>query len=712
MNALQHNATSSIHRRNHQGAWAAAVFSILLSTSSLQAGGQIPGDCNQDGTLDLSDAVCLLDNLFLGNLEPPCTSDTANERLLDVNGKLGLEIGDAVFILSHLFRGGPPAVLGVSCIEITGCPEVCKGTATSADPSEVEVRTAETDGPQRTILWQLAEGPLASVTYEVVDGLAITEGDIILGNAKELSSISTIGKAPPGGGAGSVRTNALSVVYGTKTWPDGIVPYTIVRNAWGNSTNVITERIESAMEHVEEKTNVRFVRRRGEADYVEFRSTNMYCSAAIGHQGGKQHVRLSTGCSRGSVVHELLHTVGVWHEQSRCDRNDFVEILWGNILVGKEGNFRKHCSDGIDLGDYDLNSIMHYGPRSFGKIDPDTNRRLQTIRALNGRTDFGVRTTLSSSDIEGVNWLYPTPANTRGGTVGSRTDTYDWTSGWTQAKPFEVGSERFLFLLKEETGDVHIHRLEVLDVNDPRPIQGHSTVGEKVADYRWSSGWSSVEFYEENLRTFLILLKESTGAVHIHRMNSDGTVGDRTATRAWSRGWTQAKPFEVGSRQYLFLLKAGNGIVHVNSLRNDGTVGPLEQEYQWSSGWTSVDFFETGGETYLFLLKKETGDVHIQKMLAGGAVGPRAYTQDWSSGWTSARTYVVDGSPYLFLLKERTGQVHVHELLANGQVGPQVWRYHWSAGWSNVEFFELDRQTYLLLLKEQNGVVHLHTMNN
>ena len=99
-----------------------------------------------------------------------------------------------------------------------------------------------------------------------------------------------------------------------------------------------------------------------------------------------------------------------------------------------------------------------------------------------------------------------------------------------------------------------------------------------------------------------------------HTMNSNGTVGSKIDDYDWTSGWTQAKPFTVGSNTYLFLLKEGNGNVHMHCIKPTGLIGPEIESHDWSSGWTSVDFYSVGGNTYLFLLKKSNGIVHIHEM--------------------------------------------------------------------------------------------------
>lgn len=75
----------------------------------------------------------------------------------------------------------------------------------------------------------------------------------------------------------------------------------------------------------------------------------------------------STYLKASSIFFLLGHALGFLHEQSRPDRDNYVEIKFENIQSGKEGNFRKSSSVNSLGTPYDYGSIMHYGARYFSK---------------------------------------------------------------------------------------------------------------------------------------------------------------------------------------------------------------------------------------------------------------------------------------------------------------------------------------------------------
>lgn len=68
------------------------------------------------------------------------------------------------------------------------------------------------------------------------------------------------------------------------------------------------------------------------------------CWSSIGRSGGKQRVSLGKGCERkGIAIHELMHVLGFFHEQSRLDRDKYVTVYWSNVDKGK---MQKLCTEG------------------------------------------------------------------------------------------------------------------------------------------------------------------------------------------------------------------------------------------------------------------------------------------------------------------------------------------------------------------------------
>lgn len=60
------------------------------------------------------------------------------------------------------------------------------------------------------------------------------------------------------------------------------------------------------------------------------------CFSATGRTGGKQILSLGKGCqTKGVVIHELLHALGMLHEHCRFDRNQFIRINANNIKPSK-----------------------------------------------------------------------------------------------------------------------------------------------------------------------------------------------------------------------------------------------------------------------------------------------------------------------------------------------------------------------------------------
>ena len=45
-----------------------------------------------------------------------------------------------------------------------------------------------------------------------------------------------------------------------------------------------------------------------------------------------------------TIAHEFIHAWGFNHEQTRPDRDNYVEIKWGNIMRGTSFNFNKETN--------------------------------------------------------------------------------------------------------------------------------------------------------------------------------------------------------------------------------------------------------------------------------------------------------------------------------------------------------------------------------
>lgn len=264
--------------------------------------------------------------------------------------------------------------------------------------SELAVETAAAD--EMTEVATENPGAVTNVYYagqkipvEEFNGDYVYQGDILI--HKEMASNQEVKLVYE---KGETPVANKSVGRTSARWPNNTVYYAVDSNL-DNKT-----RVYDAIKHWESNTNIEFVERSSESNYVYFVSGSG-CSSYIGMIGGKQNITLSSSCSTGNTIHEIGHAIGLWHEQSRVDRQDYITINYDNIQSGREHNFQTYAQQGFDGNEYtnalDFGSIMMYGSYSF------SSNGQPTIVKKDGSTFNIQRSGLSSGDKTGINNMYP-----------------------------------------------------------------------------------------------------------------------------------------------------------------------------------------------------------------------------------------------------------------------------------------------------------------
>jgi len=125
------------------------------------------------------------------------------------------------------------------------------------------------------------------------------------------------------------------------------------------------------------------------------------CWSWVGRQGGRQELNLQgNGCVyRDIALHEAIHAYGFFHEQSRTDRDNHVQILWQNIPGDVAYNFDIQNSNHFNVG-YDYYSIMHYDQYAFSANGQ------KTIQAWDTGIDVGSRGELTGLDRDKLWRMY------------------------------------------------------------------------------------------------------------------------------------------------------------------------------------------------------------------------------------------------------------------------------------------------------------------
>lgn len=244
-------------------------------------------------------------------------------------------------------------------------------------------------------------GSIGQLRGEAIDRATVSAE---VGEAAEERDFLDINKKIKGLIQGDVvprRQNNRNTITNTLNyWPSTTIPI-----YYGSELSLeAIGSIELARQEYRLRTCLNFVDRSNERDYISFQSFDG-CWSYIGVVGGSQYLSIGSGCENmGIVCHEMMHAIGIWHEQSRPDRDDYVQIEWQNVESGHEHNFNKYDFDTADPRrvPYDYNSVMHYSASGFSvNGNPTIVTRDPAFQTL-----IGQRKTFSKGDTEKINRMY------------------------------------------------------------------------------------------------------------------------------------------------------------------------------------------------------------------------------------------------------------------------------------------------------------------
>lgn len=173
------------------------------------------------------------------------------------------------------------------------------------------------------------------------------------------------------------------------------------------------QSIDNAITQLENVTCLRFVGYTDQKSFVTFINKGDNCLSNIGRAEGENEIELPTDIEGqdclevGSILHEIMHNLGLDHMHLSPERDDFIAINWQNIQENQLENFDiiSHTTNLTDFGlGYDFESLMHYQSKSF-----TTDDELHTMEARSGPEDtarMGNREQLSEGDVARLRAMY------------------------------------------------------------------------------------------------------------------------------------------------------------------------------------------------------------------------------------------------------------------------------------------------------------------
>ncbi|XP_011161457.1 high choriolytic enzyme 1 [Solenopsis invicta] len=147
----------------------------------------------------------------------------------------------------------------------------------------------------------------------------------------------------------------------------------------------------------------------GRRNWVNITAHDRGCYSNVGRNPNGHNIlnlNINDGCFNyiGHAMHEMMHTLGIYHEHSRPDRDKYVQVHYLNIIPEYRHNFNKYNDSFVTTFDYpyDYNSVMHYPTNAFAK-----RRLYKTLEPIpNAQRPIGQRSILTVYDIYKIRNAY------------------------------------------------------------------------------------------------------------------------------------------------------------------------------------------------------------------------------------------------------------------------------------------------------------------
>uniref|UniRef100_A0A0N5A6R1 Metalloendopeptidase n=1 Tax=Parastrongyloides trichosuri TaxID=131310 RepID=A0A0N5A6R1_PARTI len=171
-------------------------------------------------------------------------------------------------------------------------------------------------------------------------------------------------------------------------------------------------KIRLVLNHISRHTCLRFQRDDkvdNNKEQLRYIKNKDQCYSTLGRNEYAKHtyVRLTTRCANsfGVIEHETCHGLGLFHEQMRFDRDNYVTFVEENVpqMYKWDVMWKENWElDSFNIT-YDYGSLMHYGHRLYGKTG-NVIINVKNIEPYNKM--LGQDVMLTFNDFKLINYYY------------------------------------------------------------------------------------------------------------------------------------------------------------------------------------------------------------------------------------------------------------------------------------------------------------------